>query len=162
VTHASDRPTILVINGPNLNLLGTREPALYGSITLEAIIDDLDREAGAGQPALVIRARQSNHEGALIDFIQAESSDAAGVIINAGAFTHYSYAIRDSLANLSIPIIEVHITNIRARESFRHHSVIADIVTGQIVGLGVEGYRLALEWHRSRLATTTDGRTQDS
>ncbi len=158
MTEASGKPTILVINGPNLNLLGTREPALYGSTTLEAIVGDLERMAGAGQPALAIRPFQSNHEGGLIDFIQAEGASASGVIINAGAFTHYSYAIRDALANLSIPIVEVHITNIHARESFRHHSVIAEIVTGQVVGLGIEGYRLALEWHRSQIATTTDGR----
>lgn len=152
-----DSPLILVINGPNLNMLGTREPGLYGSITLQAITDDLHRRASAGSPALAIKAYQSNHEGAIIDFLQAEGAHAAGVIFNAGAFTHSSYAIRDALANVSIPIVEVHITNIHARESFRHHSVMAEIVTGQIVGLGVDGYWLALEWHRSHLSTTTGG-----
>ncbi len=150
--------TILVVNGPNLNLLGTREPALYGSTTLQEIIDDLQQAARAGSPSLSVKAFQSNHEGALIDFLQAESPEAAGVIVNAGAFTHYSHALRDALANLSIPIIEVHITNIHAREAFRHHSVIAAIVTGQIVGLGVGGYRLALEWHRAQLASVPDGK----
>lgn len=139
-------------------MLGTREPMLYGSTTLPEITGDLERLAGAGQPALAVKTLQSNHEGALIDFIQAEGSSAAGVIVNAGAFTHYSYALRDALAALSMPIIEVHITNIHARENFRHHSVIAEVVTGQIVGLGVDGYRLALEWHRSRLASTMGGR----
>ncbi len=149
--------TILVLNGPNLNALGTREPALYGSTTLQEIIDDLGRAASTGNPVLAIKSFQSNHEGALIDFLQAESAAASGVIVNAGAFTHYSYALRDALANLSLPVVEVHITNIHARESFRHHSVIAGVVTGQIVGLGVDGYRLALEWHRSRLATALSG-----
>ncbi|MEJ7902295.1 MAG: type II 3-dehydroquinate dehydratase [Thermomicrobiales bacterium] len=153
--ESSDTPMILVINGPNLNLLGTREPKLYGSTTLLEIIDDLYLRADAGSPSLAVKAFQSNHEGALIDFLQVEAAGAAGVIINAGAFTHYGYAIRDALANLPIPAIEVHITNIHARESFRHHSVISGIVTGQIVGLGVDGYRLALEWHRSHLAAST-------
>jgi len=146
-----------MINGPNLNMLGAREPALYGATTLQSIVADLETTASAGRPALAVKAFQSNHEGGLIDFLQAEGATAAGVIVNAGAFTHYSYAIRDALANLAMPIVEVHITNIHARESFRHHSVIAAIVTGQIVGLGVEGYRLALEWHRSRLAAAAGG-----
>lgn len=153
-----DLPLILVINGPNLNMLGTREPDLYGSTTLQSIIDALQLRASVGIPAIAIKSFQSNHEGALIDFLQREAAGAAGVIINAGAFTHYSYAIRDALANLLTPIVEVHITNIHARESFRHHSVIADIVTGQIVGLGVGGYGLALEWHRSHLAASTGGK----
>jgi 3-dehydroquinate dehydratase-2 len=142
---------ILVINGPNLNMLGTREPALYGSTTLPDIIDDLERRASGGVPPLAVRQFQSNHEGAIIDFLQEHSGQAAGVIINAGAFTHYSYAIRDALVNLAVPTVEVHITNIHARETFRHHSVISDIVSGQIVGLGVDGYWLALEWHRARM-----------
>lgn len=160
MSDTSDMPMILVINGPNLNMLGAREPALYGATTLQLIVSDLELTASAGSPALAVTAFQSNHEGALIDFLQTEGTKAAGVIVNAGAFTHYSYAIRDALATLatlSIPIVEVHITNIHARESFRHHSVIAAIVTGQIVGLGVEGYRLALEWHRSRLAAASGG-----
>jgi len=159
VTETPSPPSILVINGPNLNLLGTREPHLYGSTTLRDVVDGLERTARSGSPVLRIKAFQSNHEGELIDFLQGEGN-AAGVIINAGAFTHYSYAIRDALANLSIPIVEVHITNIHAREAFRHHSVISAIVTGQIVGLGVEGYRLALEWHRIQLAMSDPGNDQ--
>lgn len=157
MSDTPDMPVILVINGPNLNMLGAREPALYGATTLQSIVADLETTVSAGRPALTVKAFQSNHEGELIDFLQAEGANAAGVIVNAGAFTHYSYAIRDALATLSIPIVEVHITNIHAREPFRHHSVIAAIVTGQIVGLGVEGYRLALEWHRSRLVAATGG-----
>lgn len=148
---------ILVINGPNLNKLGTREPEKYGTTTLADIIADLRQSAATGSPALELVDYQSNHEGAIVDFLQAEANSAAGIIINAGAFTHYSYAIRDALANASLPTVEVHITNIHAREEFRHHSVIADIVAGQVVGLGVVGYQLALDWHRHRLATTSEG-----
>ena len=154
MTDSTPRPTILMINGPNLNLLGTREPAMYGSSSLDSIVDNLTLVASSGDPQVAIVAFQSNHEGELIDFLQAEGPGASGAIVNAGALTHYSYAIRDALANLTIPIVEVHITNIHARESFRHHSVIADVVAGQIVGLGVVGYRLALEWHRDRISTT--------
>jgi 3-dehydroquinate dehydratase-2 len=141
-----------VINGPNLNKLGTREPEKYGNTTLQTIIDRLDEQAAHGTPVLSIEPFQSNHEGAIIDFLQESAPESAGIIINAGAFTHYSYAIRDALANAERPTVEVHITNIHAREEFRHTSVIADIVAGQIVGLGVAGYGLALEWHRQRLA----------
>jgi 3-dehydroquinate dehydratase-2 len=153
VSTSTQRPVILVVNGPNLNMLGTREPTLYGATTLPAIIDDLERIASDGIPSLAVVAFQSNHEGAIIDFLQEQGSGADGIIINAGAFTHYSYAIRDALVNLHLPTVEVHITNIHARETFRHHSVISDIVSGQIVGLGVAGYRLALAWHRDRIAS---------
>jgi 3-dehydroquinate dehydratase-2 len=155
VSKSPEPATILVVNGPNLNMLGTREPELYGSVTLTSIIDKLEQVAGAGTPALAIKAFQSNHEGSIVDVLQTDAPAAKGVIINAGAFTHYRYAIRDALANLVIPTVEVHITNIHARESFRHQSVISDIVAGQIVGLGISGYRLALEWHRERLASLT-------
>jgi 3-dehydroquinate dehydratase II len=144
---------ILVINGPNLNLLGTREPEKYGTTTLPAIIDGLREFVTQCTPRLDIVDMQSNHEGAIVDFLQAEAGTAAGIIINAGAFTHYSYAIRDALANAKLPSVEVHITNIHAREAFRHSSVLAEIVNGQIVGLGVAGYELALEWHRQRIAS---------
>jgi 3-dehydroquinate dehydratase-2 len=145
---------ILVINGPNLNMLGTREPDKYGTTTLAAIVDDLRTQGSAATPVLEVVDFQSNHEGVIVDFLQEQAGNAEGLIINAGAFTHYSYAIRDAIANAGLPTVEVHITNIHARESFRHHSVIADIVAGQVVGLGVAGYGLALEWHRQRLAST--------
>lgn len=143
---------ILVINGPNLNMLGTREPEKYGTTTLASIVSGLRDQASAATPKIDIVDFQSNHEGAIVDFLQAQAGEADGLIINAGAFTHYSYAIRDAIANAALPTVEVHITNIHAREPFRHHSVIADIVVGQVVGLGVAGYGLALEWHRQRQA----------
>ena len=146
---------ILVVNGPNLNLLGTREPGLYGAETLESIIANLTAYAGAGASPIEIRAFQSNHEGAILDFLHAEGRDAAGVIINAGALTHYSYALRDALTAIGIPAIEVHLTNVHAREPFRHVSVISPVVAGQIAGLGPIGYRLALDWHRARLETAS-------
>ena len=135
---------ILAIHGPNLNLLGQREPGIYGTITLDQINQSLrERAAAAG---VTVAPFQSNHEGALIDFLQAEGLDAAGIIINPGALTHYSLALRDALASLHAPIVEVHISNVYKREPFRHTSVIAPIATGQIAGLGWRGYLLALEW----------------
>ncbi len=132
----------LVINGPNLNMLGTREPDTYGFTRLEEIDEELKalgRDWGVG-----ITTYQSNHEGELVDAIQRLGSGADGIIINAAAYTHTSIAIRDALAMLQVPIIEVHLSNIHRREDFRHRSYLADIVTGQIVGLGAVGYRLAL------------------
>ncbi len=148
---------ILVINGPNLNMLGTREPDKYGTTTLQSILDGLRSQAASAAVELEVVDFQSNHEGAIVDFLQAESPAAAGIIINAGAFTHYSYAIRDALANAALPTVEVHITNIHAREEFRHHSVFANIVAGQIAGLGPAGYGLALKWHIDRLGATSGG-----
>lgn len=134
---------ILVINGPNLNTLGTREPAIYGTTTLTQITEKLctlGEELGAS-----VEAFQSNYEGALIDFIQQHGEHTDGIIINPGAFTHYSFALRDALSGAKIPTIEVHLSNIYAREDFRHHSVIAPIACGHIVGIGWRGYLLALE-----------------
>lgn len=139
---------IVVIHGPNLNMLGRREPEVYGSTTLEQI-DDALRER-AGRAGVELLSFQSNHEGALIDFLQAEGWEANGIIINPGALTHYGLALRDALAMLSAPIIEVHISNVYKREPFRHHSVVAPVATGQIAGLGWWGYLLALEWLLTR------------
>ena len=135
---------ILLIHGPNLNMLGQREPEIYGHTTL-AQIDAALRERATAAGATLL-AFQSNHEGALIDFIQAEGWDANGIIINPGAYTHYGLALRDALATLHAPIVEVHLSNVYKRETFRHTSLIAPIATGQIAGLGWQGYLLALEW----------------
>lgn len=135
-------PSILLLNGPNLNLLGTREPDVYGKETLDDVVTNLTavmKELGGE-----LAHRQSNHEGDLIDAIHQARGVHDGIVFNPGAFTHYSYAIRDALASVAIPTIEVHISNIHARESFRHHSVIAPVVIGQVVGLGIDGYEWAL------------------
>src|ERR1700719_3125780 len=133
--------TVLVVNGPNLNLLGTREPALYGSQTLADIERDLAlAAAGLG---LKVQAFQSNHEGNLIDRVHAARADGTDfIIINAGAFTHTSIALRDALAAVAIPFVEVHLSNLYRRERFRHRSLLAELAVGSIVGLGAAGYRL--------------------
>jgi len=134
---------ILLINGPNLNLLGTREPEIYGSVTLDDIVGRVNERARAlGAQVL---AFQSNHEGAIIDFIQAESPGAGGIVINPGALTHYGLSLRDALAACRLPIVEVHISNINTRETFRRRSVTAEVSAGVIAGLGWRGYMLALE-----------------
>ncbi|KXG11235.1 type II 3-dehydroquinate dehydratase [Anoxybacillus rupiensis] len=133
---------LLLINGPNLNLLGKREPHVYGSGTLHDLEQQLISFASERETELA--CVQSNHEGDIIEQIHAADGVYDGVILNAGAFTHYSYAIRDAIASVNVPVIEVHISNIHAREPFRHESVIAPVVIGQIVGLGVTGYRLAI------------------
>ncbi|MBS1964898.1 MAG: type II 3-dehydroquinate dehydratase [Chloroflexi bacterium SZAS-1] len=135
---------ILLIHGPNLNMLGRREPGIYGSTTLPQIDAAMRERAEAAGATLL--AFQSNHEGALVDFLQAEGWDAAGIIINPGALTHYGLSLRDALASLSAPIVEVHLSNVYKREAFRHTSVVAPVATGQIAGLGWRGYLLALEW----------------
>ena len=137
---------VLVLNGPNLNLLGTREPVIYGATTLQDIVAGLEAQAAAAEPPATITALQSNHEGELVDAIQTHGPRSQAIIINPGALSHYSIAIRDALTGVGTPTIEVHISNIHAREEFRHHSVISAIARGQIVGLGVYGYRLALEF----------------
>lgn len=138
---------ILLINGPNLNLLGTREPEVYGSTTLDQLVEGLKETATAAGFELV--AFQSNHEGEIIDCIHREAASSVGLIINPGAFTHYSYAIRDAIAGVAIKTIEVHISNVYARESFRHESVIAPVCVGQISGLGIDGYQAALAWFQN-------------
>jgi 3-dehydroquinate dehydratase-2 len=135
---------ILVIHGPNLNALGRRQPEIYGHTTLAQIDDALRERALAG--GATVQAFQSNHEGALIDFLQEHGTQADGIIINPGALTHYGLSLRDALASLSAPIVEVHLSNVYKREPFRHTSVVAPVATGQIAGLGWRGYLLALEW----------------
>jgi 3-dehydroquinate dehydratase II len=136
---------LLVLHGPNLNLLGTREPEVYGSTTLPQIDADLAQmaaDAGARLSSL-----QSNHEGVLIDRIHAARSDGTDfIVINPGGLTHTSVALRDALAAVALPFIEVHLSNVHRREPFRHHSYLSDIATGVIVGLGAAGYRLALQY----------------
>ncbi|MHB1610131.1 MAG: type II 3-dehydroquinate dehydratase [Sulfobacillus sp.] len=132
---------IHIINGPNLGRLGRRQPEIYGSHTWNDIMDDLRQ----GFPQALLEDFQSNHEGALIDYIESlEDRAANGLVINPGALTHQSYALRDALAALSIPVIEVHLSNVHARESFRAQSLTAPVCVGQISGLGADGYRLAI------------------
>jgi 3-dehydroquinate dehydratase II len=133
---------IYIINGPNLNLLGLRQPEIYGGETLDDVLDGLS--GLAGELGLQIEAWQSNHEGALIDIIHAARSDAAGIIINPGAYSHTSIAILDALNAYDGPVLEVHITNIHKREAFRHHSYISARADGVIAGFGTMGYALAL------------------
>lgn len=140
---------VLLINGPNLNMLGKREPEVYGRATLDEIIAEAQKQAK--DLGLELIAYQSNHEGELIDFIQKHHGACEGVIINPGGFTHTSVALRDSLLGLDRPVIEVHLSNIFAREEFRHHSLISDIATGGVFGFGKKGYALAIEAMAERL-----------
>lgn len=134
---------LLLVNGPNLNALGTRESVIYGTTTLPEVEQAVaDRAAVHGAE---VRAFQSNGEGALIDWLQNEQAAADGLIINAGAFTHYSVALRDAVAACGLPAVEVHISNVWKREEFRHVSLLSPVVNGAIVGLGVHGYLLAVE-----------------
>jgi 3-dehydroquinate dehydratase II len=135
--------SILVLHGPNLNLLGQREPETYGLVTLEQINRQLQQEAERMGVNLVFL--QSNHEGVLVDAIQAACGQHQGVLINAAAYTHSSVALRDAIAAVAIPTVEVHLSNIYRREEFRHHSWIAPVVIGQISGFGANSYRLGLQ-----------------
>jgi 3-dehydroquinate dehydratase-2 len=135
---------ILLINGPNLNMLGNRDQGLYGSYSLETIqMEVISRGQVLG---LDVECFQSNSEGAIIDFLQNKASESSGVIINPGALTHYSIALRDALVDSNLPAVEVHLSNIYARESWRHISVLAPISLGQISGLGYRGYLLAMDF----------------
>jgi 3-dehydroquinate dehydratase-2 len=140
---------VLVLHGPNLNLLGTREPALYGSVTLP----DIDRELTqiAKEAGSTLQSLQSNHEGVLIDRVHAASTDGTEfIVINPGGFTHTSVALRDAFAAVAIPFVEVHLSNIHRREPFRHHSYFSDLADGVICGLGAQGYALALKFALAR------------
>ncbi len=146
------RPRLLVLNGPNLNLLGTREPQHYGSVTLDDINLTLARRAEAADVDL--ETFQSNHEGALIERIHAaRQQDVRYIIINPAAWTHTSVAIRDALSAVAIPFVEVHLSNVHAREPFRQHSYFSDLAIGVICGLGQQGYLLALEYLLNKLNT---------
>ena len=140
---ATEKNTILLVNGPNLNLLGTREPAIYGHDTL-ADVQALARDTAAAHQ-LEVKAVQSNHEGVLIDAIHEARTQAAGIVINPAAFTHTSVAIADALAGVDLPVIEVHISNVHQREAFRHHSYVFPVASSIIIGGGIHGYRLAVE-----------------
>lgn len=143
---------IALLHGPNLNLLGEREPHIYGSATLDDYV--AATTAVAAEHGHTVEAFQSNHEGALVDAIHSARNKVAAIIINPGAFTHYAWAIHDALAAFDGPIIEVHISNPNAREPWRHTSVVAPVATGSILGLGMQGYALAVLAIADKLATT--------
>ncbi len=151
--------TVLVLNGPNLNLLGTREPGIYGAQTL-ADVEEACRAEGA-KLGLDVDCRQSNHEGQLVDWIHEAGRECAsgamlGVVLNAGAYTHTSIALHDAIKGAHVPVVELHITNVHAREPFRHHSYISPVARGIVVGFGVRGYALAIDGLRRLLAETDD------
>lgn len=135
--------TIWVINGPNLNLLGVRQPEVYGRTTLAEIEAGL--QTRAGELGVALECRQSNHEGQLVDWIHESRGRATAIVLNAAGYTHTSVALRDAIASVGVPVVEVHLSNIHAREEFRHHSVIAPVCRGQICGFGPDSYRLGLE-----------------
>lgn len=137
-------PRVLVLHGPNLNLLGAREPAIYGSETLDAIDASLIEHGAA--LGLAVECAQSNHEGALIDRLQRARSECVAVVFNPGGYTHTSVALHDAIRAIGIPVVEVHLSNTSAREPFRHRSLTGAACVGRIEGLGSEGYRLALQW----------------
>jgi len=142
---------ILVIHGPNLNLLGTREPGIYGARTLPQI--DADLVETAAKAGITLQSFQSNHEGALVDRIQAAAQDGCRfIIVNPAAYTHTSVAMRDALAAVALPFVEVHLSNIHKREAFRQHSYFSDLADGVICGLGAQGYQLALQYALAKLS----------
>jgi 3-dehydroquinate dehydratase-2 len=135
---------VLVLNGPNLNRLGTREPAVYGSTTYADLVEMC--EAEGRELGFEVEVRQTAHEGEMVAWLHEAADASTPVVLNGAAWTHYSIAVRDACSQLTAPLVEVHISNIHQREEFRHHSVISAIANGVIVGLGVEGYLLALRW----------------
>jgi len=143
MNQEKSKPNILVIHGPNLNMLGKREPEIYGKTTLDKINSDL-KNLGK-KLGISVETFQSNHEGAMVEKIQEAAATQKGMIINPAAYTHTSIAIRDALLALDIPIVEIHISNIYKREPFRHKSLVSDVVTAQITGLGIKGYSMALK-----------------
>ena len=147
-------PTVFILNGPNLNLLGVRDPSVYGHDTLADIEERCLARAAALD--LQIDFRQTNHEGQLVDWVQEARESAEGIILNAGALTHTSVAVLDALSAAGLPIIEVHLSNIFRRESFRHHSYVSLIANGVICGLGAQGYELALEAIASLIESESD------
>jgi 3-dehydroquinate dehydratase-2 len=152
--------TIFVLNGPNLNLLGTREPRVYGTQTLDDIRGMMEQRAKGLR--LTLDVRQSNHEGVIVDWLQEAMAKASAVIINAGAYAHSSIAIRDAVAALPIPVVEVHLTNIYAREGFRRTSLVGQVARGSIVGFGALGYVLGLDAaaHLCKGAAATQAKSQ--
>lgn len=135
---------ILVLHGPNLNLLGTREPGVYGRVTLAEVDRSIQRHAAAR--GVQATSRQSNHEGQLVDWLQAAEREGFGaIVLNPGALTHYSIALRDAVAGISVPVVEVHLSNVYAREEFRRHSVIAPVAAGQVAGFGPASYLLGVD-----------------
>lgn len=149
---------ILIINGPNLNLLGRREPEIYGTRTFEEFFIEMQ----AALPDVELEYFQSNHEGALLDKLHETGFSMDGIVLNAGALTHTSIALADAVAAISAPVIEVHISNVHRRETFRHHSFLAAPCVGSIVGLGLDGYRLAVSYLADRATSTAAAQSDKS
>ncbi|SHG14353.1 type II 3-dehydroquinate dehydratase [Streptoalloteichus hindustanus] len=145
---------VLVLNGPNLGRLGTREPEIYGSTTHADLVALCERTAD--ELGVEVEVRQTDHEGELLGWLHEAADQRLPVVLNAAAWTHYSVAVRDACAMLTAPLVEVHISNVHRREEFRHHSLISAVASGVIVGLGVTGYALALRWLKDVTATTSE------